>query len=178
MHAPSSPRQKMSHDQQGNGYDWRQDTPFWNNGNKPSRTGTSGQSNKPQVPGNKPKLREEPWTHLHGPASLWPAGQHGYPPGLFFGRKAGVPGGANAGPANGNFYPSFNVANPKNPSNVSRNVLLTPPKPAGHPAAAHHQYAHAHPAHHNPVAFAAAAAARLQRQLKWLMLPPSRIKIL
>ena len=89
-----------SHEQQSNGYDWRQDTPFWNNGAKPSRTGTSGQSNKPQVPGNKPKLREEPWTHLHGPASLWPAGQHGYPPGLFFGRKAGVPGGANAGMCN------------------------------------------------------------------------------
>ena len=35
-----------------------------------------------------------------------------------------------SGPAN-NFYPSFNVANPKNPSNVSRNVLLTPPKPTG-----------------------------------------------
>ena len=87
-----------SHEQQSNGYDWRQDTPFWNNGVKSSRTGTSGQSsNKPQVPGNKPNLREEPWTHLHGPASLWPAGQHGYPPGLFFGRKAGVPGGANAG---------------------------------------------------------------------------------
>ena len=49
------------------------------------------------MPGNKPNLREEPWTHLHGPASLWPAGQHGYPPGLFFGRKAGVPGGANPG---------------------------------------------------------------------------------
>ena len=87
-----------SHEQQSNGYDWRQDTPFWNNGVKSSRTGTSGQSsNKPQVPGNKPNLREEPWTHPHGPASLWPAGQHGYPPGLFFGRKTGVPGGANAG---------------------------------------------------------------------------------
>ena len=55
-------------------YDWRQDTPFWN---KPR--------NKPQVPANKPKLREEPWTHLHaGPTSLWPSGQPGYP-GLFLG---------------------------------------------------------------------------------------------
>ena len=49
------------------------------------------------MPGNKPNLREEPWTHLHGPASLWPAGQHGYPPGMFFGRKAVVPGGTNTG---------------------------------------------------------------------------------
>jgi hypothetical protein len=53
-----------------------------------------------------------------------------------------------------NFYPSFNVANPTG-KNVSRNVLLTPPKPghAPHPATAHHPY------HHHPVAFAAAAAA-------------------
>ena len=61
----------------------------------------------------------------------------------FIGRKAGVPGG-------GNFYPSFNVANPKNPGNVSRNVLL-PPTPRPGP-----QFVGPH---YPQVAFAAAAAA-------------------
>ncbi len=113
-------------------YDWRQDTPFWNG--KPSRT-------KPAVPAKPAKIKEEPWTHLHGPASMWPGGQQPYPPGLFLGRKAGVPGG-------GSFYPSFNVSNPKKPGNVSRNIVL-PPAPPPAPFAHHH---------HHP-AFAAVAAA-------------------
>lgn len=125
-------------------YDWRQDTPFWNN-----NTGKNRSNNKPQVPANKPRLREEPWTQLHaGPASLWPAGQHGYPPGLFFGRKAGIPGSGN------NFYPSFSVANPKNPSNISRNIVLPPPNSANNSRLPQPQY--------HPVYAAAAAAAAAQ----------------
>ena len=62
------------------------------------------------------------------------------------GRKAGVPGG-------GNFYPSFNVANPKNPGNVSRNVLLPGPVT---PRPGPPQFVGPH---YPQVAFAAAAAA-------------------
>ena len=62
---------------------------------------------------------------------------------LSVGRKAGVPGGGVAG----NFYPSFSVANPKSPGNVSRNMVLPPPRP---------QFVGPH---YPQVAFAAAAAA-------------------
>ena len=52
-------------------------------------------------------------------------------------------------PGGGNFYPSFNVANPKNPGNVSRNVVLPPPRPGPQFVGPHYPQ----------VAFAAAAAA-------------------
>ena len=159
-HGPLDPRLFQGHHQQAQyqqqpqsspnvpKYDWRQDTPFWNSGSKGNRP-------KPQVPANKPNLREEPWTHLHSPASLWPAGQHAYPPGLFFGAKKASPNPSNS--SNNYGYPSFNVANPKNPSNVSRNIVLPPQVAAVASAVAaagnRTQY------HHHQVAFAAAAAA-------------------
>ena len=116
------------------GYDWRQDTPFWNSGG-------NGKT-KPKVPAKPQKLREEPWTHVQGPASMWPGGQPGFAP-MFLGRKTGVPGGGSAA-----YFPSFSVANPKNPSNISRNIVMAPP-PGQRPPPQAGQY----------MAFAAAAAA-------------------
>jgi hypothetical protein len=131
-------------------YDWRQDTPFWNGNGKAMKAG-----GKPQVPANKPKIREDAWSQLHGPSttSLWPGhGQQQPYPGLFLGRKAGVPGG-------GNFYPSFNVGNGKNSSNVSRNVVMTGPQRPNPPQFV----AMAHPAF--IAAAAAAQAAAVIQQL-------------
>ena len=132
-HGPLDPRlfpvKKSGVAPSSNQYDWRQDTPFWNGG-----------KSKPKVPAKPPKFREEPWTHMQGPASMWPGGQPGFAP-MFLGRKTGVPGGGNA------YFPSFNVANPKNPSNISRNIVMAPPPQRAPPAAG--QY----------MAFAAAAAA-------------------